>query len=243
MDLTMTFDPFQKNKHGKGAEKVISAKTENDPLIEQTKKIYRTHRDLRAVDETKDLAHKVPILSPVQISIINEYANDIEPLFRNRMYADRLASLFLTALMQKSYDAGNNDFEIQTGNQAYSHLGSGLKGTKKNRLRFSVIGQLDWYFALNASYVEASVIGNSNTQFGSHAKGSSFSINGDPGSLCLYSARKCTMTLEGLTKEFNWGGPFSSAFYAKDESTYKNLRRNIPFFIRAVYLNRVVLQK
>lgn len=131
---------------------------------------------------------------------------------------------FLTALIQKSYEQGNNGFEIdvrlfKAGPPPHKVdcIGYFLKGEEDRKLELTIIGDggTNWFH--DAKNVKASVQGNVGSHFapsavnsefyvsgsalgwfgGIHPKNSVFTAGGSVGMLCGQSAEGCTFEIGG----------------------------------------------
>ncbi|MDI6738630.1 MAG: hypothetical protein QME12_09055, partial [Nanoarchaeota archaeon] len=93
--------------------------------------------------------------------------------------------LFLTRLVQNSYDTGNNKFRICTrGLALLGHLGRHLEGRKRRPIEVIIDGDVGEECGRRAKYSSFSISGNIGRFCGSGAEKSTFSISGHVGSWC-----------------------------------------------------------
>lgn len=130
-----------------------------------------------AVDDFEELKSVKAVLSPLEISALSQ-ALILKNISRSH------AGIFLSRLIQNSYDSGHNDFTIMAEEPtSLDHLGYKLKGGFFKPLKITLKGYAMRY-AVNASYLD-------------------FTIKGDVHSHS--NARHCTFTFDEKTYKSTFG--------------------------------------
>ena len=118
------------------------------------------------------------VLTPAQIST---FIKITEKRKHDADYGARKGR-FLTGLVQKSYDAGYNNFMLDlSGPQLIRDIGDCLKGTEHNRLKIRITGDIGDWCAVESSYCDFKIEGDVGQSLARYAKHSSFAIKGDAG--------------------------------------------------------------
>ena len=90
---------------------------------------------------------------------------------------------FINLLISNSYEAGNNDFNFNTRNilSSSSCLGKDLSGSKENRLKISIVGDIGFNSFSGSKYVDLVLEGNMRESFGYSSESLHANIYGDVG--------------------------------------------------------------
>ncbi len=224
----MAIDPLKGKYKGRRAQPINTVVTGTDPLIAKTLDMF-VHLASK---------HSLPVLTANQIDLVNTYLPNFKSKDRNDILNESLAN-FLNNLIQKSYDAGNNDFTLTTNDFVYSYLASDLKGHEKNHLRLAVHGDVGFNFANKAKYLDAYVHGGSGVAFGSESEHCFFSVEGDQNIKVLSRAYKSKIVLHKVADNFESSKAYGCIFYGVNEQAYQTLRKNIPFWERVSWRNHV----
>jgi len=155
----MTLDPFGK---GKKADVIVYSVFEEDKLVDELLSQYRKTMSNVIMDNIISYINKFEfeILNPSQINnaaqrIITEEDSDYK-------------GLFISKLIQDSYNSGFNDFILTTRDNWIDYLCYGLDGKEDNLLNLTLHG----------------IAG---THFFAYSTNSIITIDGDVGMFCGYS--------------------------------------------------------
>ncbi len=88
------------------------------------------------------------------------------------------SGLFISRLIQNSYDAGYNDFSLNTQNLKLEYLGAELCGSKNKKISLSIEGDAGYECGLNAKHIHLTLHGDAGTYLGHRAVRSIFTIHG-----------------------------------------------------------------
>ena len=152
-------------------------------------------------------------------------ANDIEGLVEKLEYYQGntwfcKSGLFISAMLQESYDAGHNNFSIDLSpiDKKIMNVGSMIEGKPNNAINIKIKGsdignQLcgfgSWYcsFAIKgdaghslgtlSEYCSFDVDGSAWVRCGEQSKRSKYIISGSVGKKCAYKAQNCEFTIKG----------------------------------------------
>lgn len=203
-----------------GYEGLISAdaaerqKTEGKILFEGFDELMRKYEEASIHERSEQCDEKyaqlgkmgLPALSPEQIDIFLQATIGYEP--HNPYGWDTYGwdtGLFITRLIQNSYDAGNNKFKVRTkGTGLLDHFGRYLEGTKRRPIEVIIDGDVGSGCGADARYSRFAISGNAGFGCGGEAKHSAFCVSGNAESLCGEVAEKSTFSISGNTG--NWCG-------------------------------------
>lgn len=132
---------------------------------------------LRWVPELKRETFRV--LEPADIDLVLQALIISQP---KHVLEDHYTGHFISKLLQASYDAGNNDFVLTTGDFNIRDLGGKLKGKKDNPLRLIIEGNCGYGFGHWSEFCDYLVNGNAQQFFGEINSDSRFTIHGTVGS-------------------------------------------------------------
>ena len=173
-------------------------------------KSYSFDKLLKPVDETL-----TEVLTPEDIGKVFQvilYETEDEPI--DQWNSDRIAQrigIFVSKLVQLSYDAGHNDFLLVTQNskRIISYIGYNLKGTRERLLRLNIQGNTVDSLLLSGVYCEVDVTGSIYHDLGRYDSMGSYSI------YCVFMLR--SKICEGES------GNVNNIFKTSTEDTLKKL--------------------
>ncbi len=135
------------------------------------------------------------VLLPGEISIV------AQSLLKFYGLKDKASSYFLNRLIQNSYHAGHNDFDLGTLSQETDWLFAELQGTKKNHLEVKITGSgllQKWSgggFGNSARYLQAWIEGETN-HLGNYARDSNFYCHKILYDVPGHGARDCRFVID-----------------------------------------------
>lgn len=175
------------------------------------------------------------ILTPAEINLFLQATIG----FEERKKYSELTGIFITRLIQNSYNAGHNNFKLNTKNRKGLHyFGSFLEGKEGNPLTIYGEGDVGHLCFNSAEHIIFSIKGNVGQQCGHYATNSIFSIRGDVRFELGYSATHCTFLIEGnLGDRGSWMAK-KSTFKTPNEKTLEKLRRDVPINNTIIYVRQ-----
>ena len=154
------------------------------------------------VDKRLDLTDLTDILTPEQINIFLQSTIAYE----NRKGYNKFTGIFITKLLQNSYDAGHNEFELRVSSATDMHyVGVTLLGTEDRLFSVSINGNGGMFFGREARYCQFTVNGNVGWYCGYRANNSYFTINGDSKSNAGAQATNSTFFIQGSGQNLGHG--------------------------------------
>ena len=107
-----------------------------------------------------------------------------------------ITGLFMSQLIQNSYDAGNTEFTLDVKDRPMIHaLGQNLRGTPTRPLVLNIDGAAGHLCARDSCYVEINVSGDAESDFGAYVRCSALNVGGEPGPFLGVGARNSTFTV------------------------------------------------
>ncbi len=185
MNVSMAFDPFAGRNAGKAAQTIREIKTEDDHLVERVVNLYK-NLELDMHDT------RLPLLNPLQINLV--LSKCIALGLEEHAEASDLAAL-ISRLIQKSYDAGNTNFVLDTYDTQIPDVGH-FKARSKRRMSITVHGNVGTSFGYQSKYVDVSISGSAANGFGQESYKSSYQAKrtelfcGSQSDSCMYSVLK-----------------------------------------------------
>ncbi len=153
-------------------------------------------------DEIEDIIQQeTAILRPAKI---DEFLQKTK-YFEDHMRYKYNTGLFISKLIQSSYNNGYNDFELNIKDlDQINSLGRYLKGDKDNRIRIKLIGDAGNATGAESEHCEFIVEGNVDKAYGNNATNSFFYTTGNVDDWCGSNAIDCSFYIE---KDMgNWCG-------------------------------------
>lgn len=218
-----------------GYEGLISAdaaekqRTEGE-LFSGSEKLLRHYEEILGMRTPYiyEIAPKIKpevVLSPEQINLFLQQTIPYE----NDIYYPTTTGLFLTKLMQDSYDAGNNRFCLNTGaiDTKIGWLGYKLTGRKKEPIEMRIEGDTDWCLCSTAEYVNVNVSGEVGSECANSARHVSVSAQ-KIGYKCGRKAKHCNFkaadreSIELMKQSVCWG---NRIYFIKPNGSERRTRR------------------
>jgi len=224
-------------RKGKGIESLVRASQ-----VEEVREIEASKNFFIGLHEifVRGLEMQVPIfefrsarniLTPNQI---NKFLQNTMTYENHYAYSET-TGLFISQLLQNSYDAGINNFTLNTTQLKDIHyLGREIKGTPEKPINITVIGNIGEVLGNRSQYsrfnIEGSagkncgnssqnatynITGNTEDRCGSESELSQFNITGSTGYLCGYSSTNSTYKISENTKSHCGDHSTNSTFEIK----------------------------
>jgi len=105
-----------------------------------------------------------------------------------------ITGIFLSCLIQNSYDNGNNDFILNTRDVQMTILGYKLKGKRKNKMKITIQGNAGLCFGEESKYCHFNIHGNAERKCGNGSENSTYSIEGSISKFCGDYSKNCIFT-------------------------------------------------
>lgn len=156
-------------------------------------------------------------------SFINNVNNILEPEEINRFLQVTIAykahekygnntGLFVTRLIQNSYDAGYDSFRLDTRALKELHfIGWGARGKDGNPLEITIEGNAGEHCGDHAERLIISIAGNAGHFCAYEAEDSTITIGGDAGAYCGHDVKSSTISIGGnASKDCGWNAKSST---------------------------------
>jgi len=139
LDKIMEINPFENQKSQNEPEKEKKVEYEKDEAVEKTLEQYSIiKREKRYLSNYNEAANVLYFnLTPEQINISLQRMMVDTP---KDVLEHSVTGMFLSHIIQKSYDGGHNDFVLNTMETQIPYIGYGVKGTRENHLKITVKG-------------------------------------------------------------------------------------------------------
>ena len=133
------------------------------------------------------------VLNPSEINeflqtVLKEYGDELDK---------RKTEFYINCLLQDSYDAGNNNFVLNTGDSQMNHLGYMLKGTDEKKLEITIKGDVGYKCGYSSTNSSFTIEGNVREWCGKSSNNSSFAIRGNVGESCGDISKDSSFTIKG----------------------------------------------
>ena len=124
----------------------------------------------------KSKRRRETILSPQEMNSFLQ----LTYIFTGDFMYQKNTSVFLNRLLQVSYDAGHNEFCLNTNSlPPFDFLGSSVRGNRKRPLKITVDGNLGKQAFSNTEYVHGRVMGDVYESFASNCSHSRYLVEGN----------------------------------------------------------------
>ncbi len=132
-----------------------------------------------------------------------------------RFEEPKYAGAMITRLIQRSYNAGHNDFQIDVRafTEDLGDLCSDLRGTKRKPVIVTVNGNLYIQVGDSANHISLTINGNVGDLLGVGAKHSIFTLNGSAKDVLGEYSINCTYTVQGKTGDAAGKSAHNSTFH------------------------------
>ncbi len=199
MIIAVATNPFDRYKGIGKPEEKKEMKIEPSALEEVLKEYEaESEKGLPPIEYHMDVLLKnrfKHVLRPEDIGIFLQFLTRFEE--RND-YNPEFAGKLVSRLIQNSYEAGHNNFLLNTSTltRRLKKLGS-VSGTKERPLILQVTGESGAEFGWSAKFANFKIIGNTDGGSGMYAKNSAFHIEGTAGALLGANATDSTFYARG----------------------------------------------
>lgn len=250
LETSMAINPFG-NQKGKVPEIVDRISTEQDPLLDKILEEYeslrkycghpKSTRDYLTQPSQYFTLQSMETLTPAKIDLVLRTIIDTEKKL------DELTGIFLTKLIQDSYNAGYNGFVLTTGDALIDRLGYQLRGMPEKELELTVRGNAGWYCGENSKLSTFTVEGSVGTWYGSSSKHcffkaeehvgwgcgfrseySLFILEGDVGGSCGIGSEYCSFELKRGVGTMSGTESENSLYTLSNQEAYEEVKKNIP---------------
>ena len=158
---------------------------------------YERLLEVETIPEADEEMEKMTlVLTP---NDINAFLQTIFRYEQNIKYSWRTGEL-ISKLIQNSYNAGYNDFNLSTVNLKKIHdVGIELKGRKEQPIRITVIGNTGDHCGIRSKNLIYHIQGNTGDNYGHRSEDSIFTVQGNTSNTCGWGAKNSTFNIQGNT--------------------------------------------
>ena len=111
----------------------------------------------------------------------------------------KVITYFVKNLIKSSYDAGHNNFKLNTGVFPNTQsLFSSLEGNKKNPIKITINGNVGDHLFQNSSYINCTINGDCDHNLGIYSRNNEFIINGSVKSKAFRFSKNSTIILDNF---------------------------------------------
>ncbi|HLD00252.1 MAG TPA: hypothetical protein VJC39_00740 [Candidatus Nanoarchaeia archaeon] len=159
-------------------------------------------RKYEEVLEAKDYSEIKTIDDILAPSDINAFLQVTIKYEQHQNY-DWRTGKFISQLIQKSYDAGNNGFVLNTQKVKGVHnLGYKIQGTKERKIELKIEGDAGYNCGSNSKDSTITIEGNVGNDCGSYSNNSTITIAGNAGYDCGIYSKNSTITIGGNVGDY-----------------------------------------
>jgi len=242
MTLELALNPFEGKKTGRKAEREEKIELELDEKVER---VLEQHRQLNSIKDyyktektLKNLEYEA--LNPTQIDII------LQRIMKKLEEEHWPIADFLSKIIQKSYDAGYNNFTLTTKKTQIDFLASELKGKQENPLQitiqgntgdlcgeelyectFNIQGNTGYELGAKSENCTYNITGNTQRRCGIFSTNCKYNIAGNTEELCGQSSENCTYNITGNTGDRCGHTSENCTFTTPNEKTYKKILKDV----------------
>ncbi len=142
------------------------------------------------------------ILSPEDI----DHFLQTTKIFDDHRYYEYDIGIFISRLIQSSYEAGHNDFCLNTDYlNDLGNIGAGLRGKDETPIKISIKGDVKY-------------------TCGAYAENCEFNITGNTGQWLGDGSNRCVFNIDGNIDIFGGTAAKNCKFISKDNASYDNLK-------------------
>ncbi|HLD00254.1 MAG TPA: hypothetical protein VJC39_00750 [Candidatus Nanoarchaeia archaeon] len=224
-------------------------KVEVERKVEVKNRFGELCREYEEVLEARDYKGKIKTIDDILApSDINTFLQTTITCQQHQNYNWR-TGMFISQLIQKSYDAGNNGFELNTQKvKRLNNLGYQIQGTKRRKIKLKIEGDAGDYCGRNSTDSTTTIGGNAGDYCGFDSKNSIITIGENAGNWCGYYSTDSTITIGGNTgNDCGWNSTDStitiggnagnycgwdsnnSTFKIKNKELYERLKEELNF--------------
>ncbi|MBI4453656.1 hypothetical protein HY636_03355 [Candidatus Woesearchaeota archaeon] len=168
----------------------------------------------------KNLENKM-VLTPLEINAFLQMTLESEG--REKDYMIEGAGMFISTLIQNSYNARHNHFVLDTSNLRgkIDKLGWFIKGSSKRLINIKVFGDLGNDCFDEGKYLSVDIYGNVGSGYATNVKYSSLKIDGNAGEWCCSNAEYSSVIINGNAKDKCGHNAKASFFVIKGYGTFE----------------------
>jgi hypothetical protein len=214
----MAVDPFMAGRRAKAPDVQAGIPLPSaDELVERAFRDYiscvrKTSCDYYGRLLSTQAANGRIILTPSQISLL---LNRLTGSFDLSGDDGNLFPAYLNIIVQFSYNAGHNDFSLDTISSSVAYFGAVLHGKRDKPLTLRIQGDVGFRCAEYAEYIHLSIAGNVGFGFAHESENSVYYVEGDM-EMIADTVKNCTFkthnprTYSWLADLSNWEIPGTS---------------------------------
>jgi hypothetical protein len=131
------------------------------------------------------------VLKPQQITFVADM------LMQHGLYNNFVPGTFVSALINKSYQAGHTNFFFDTKDRKMPGLCDHLKADEERPLIVKAIGDADWMFGAESSFCKFILLGNADFCCGHKAENCDFNVYGNASCMTGMQAKNCKFIVKG----------------------------------------------
>jgi len=241
-------------RRGKGIEGLVrSSQVEDAKEIEASPVLTEVYeRYVKILDENISIAC-VPaetltdILTPEQINAFLQTTI----IHENHQIYSGTTGLFISKLIQNSYDHGHNGFTLNTTALKEIHfIGYRVEGTPKKNIEVTMIGTMGDFCGYESGNSTFNIQGNTGKRCGSGSKKSVFNlkgstgdycgeqsqsiynIDGNTGTFCGSQAEGATFTIHGIPGDYCGDRSVHSTYKTKNKEALRKMLRDVKISVR-----------
>ncbi|HLD00250.1 MAG TPA: hypothetical protein VJC39_00730 [Candidatus Nanoarchaeia archaeon] len=205
-------------------------KVEVERKVEVKNRFGELCREYEEVLEANDYEGEIKtiddILAPSEINAFLQMTIGFE---QHQNY-DWRTGYVISHLIQKSYDAGNNGFVLNTQKvKRLNNLGYKIQGTKKRKIELKIEGDVGYDCGWNSNNSTITIGGNTGNDCGWNSTDSTIIIGGNTGYNCGWNSTDSTIIIGGNTG-YNCGWDSNnSTFKIKNKELYERLKEELNF--------------
>ncbi len=216
----IALDPFNSKNPGKQAQSFKPFEIK-DPLVDKILEQFQDDVYNYSNVEIKD------VLTPSQIQVAVHRMVQKPLESREGPYLDHRAGVFISNLVQGSYNTGYNNFILNTDAVKIGSLCVCLEGTKENRLQLRIEGTVGYQSLGWSQHIDCRVEGDVWTDFAYASKYSRFYIDGNAQDNCASGSFNTAVHASGKI-ERGWGmHAWFSRFSAQTFGVMQHHRRSV----------------
>jgi hypothetical protein len=166
---------------GQAVEETRRIIAEGDGDIARLLELFMSGQRIDKIDD---------VLTPEQI---NAFLQSTAAYEEDSELFDIHRGAFVSCLIQTSYEAGYNDFHLDTtALRDVRSLGAWVKGAEERPIQITISGNIGHHCGRAAHYMRIHVTGNTGQDFAMDARYSVFTVEGGVEHNCGLGAEKCT---------------------------------------------------
>src|SRR3989344_1337836 len=193
-------------------------KVEVERKVEVKNRFGELCREYEEVLEARDYKGKIKTIDDILApSDINTFLQTTITCQQHQNYNWR-TGMFISQLIQKSYDAGNNGFELNTQKvKRLNNLGYQIQGTKRRKIKLKIEGDAGDYCGIDSKNSIITIGENAGNWCGYYSTDSTITIGGNTGNDCGWNSTDSTITIGGNAGNYCGWDSNNSTFKIKNK--------------------------